>query len=229
MRVVYSDQDSTLFNGPSLFLAGPTPRRADVPSWRPEALQILEALKYEGYVYVPELSAPKSDHDYVSQVEWEYTCLNGAKHIIFWVPRDLDTMPAFTTNVEFGYYLKTGNVVYGRPDSAPKNRYLDWLYRKEWERRNYSLSNFGSRPYNSLQHMLEDVVAVQRAKVYSQPKKVEEVESELRRANEKAEGATAELEALRAKFLPVSTAVAKDKNGKVIIKDKNGKVVGRQG
>lgn len=34
-------------------------------------------------------------------------------------------MPAFTTNVEFGEDLHSGKMLYGRPDGAPKMRYLD--------------------------------------------------------------------------------------------------------
>jgi hypothetical protein len=49
---------------------------------------------------------------------------------VFWIPRDLVWLPGFTTNVEFGRYIGSGKCVYGRPDSAPKNRYLDWLYQK---------------------------------------------------------------------------------------------------
>ena len=42
-------------------------------------------------------------------------------------------MPAFTTNVEFGYYLckNPRKVYYGRPDDSEKNKYLDWLFELE--------------------------------------------------------------------------------------------------
>ena len=36
-------------------------------------------------------------------------------------------MPAFTTNVEFGMWLRSGKVVLGAPDDAPKLRYLRHL------------------------------------------------------------------------------------------------------
>ena len=39
-------------------------------------------------------------------------------------------MPAFTTNVEFGEDYKSGKMLYGRPDWALKNNYLDFLYRQ---------------------------------------------------------------------------------------------------
>ena len=53
-------------------------------------------------------------------------------------------MPAFTTNVEFGYWLHTGKVLYGRPDSAKKIKYLDWLYKVD--------TNLD--PYNNIEALL---------------------------------------------------------------------------
>ena len=44
-------------------------------------------------------------------------------------------MPAFTTNVEFGYWLHTGKVFYGRPKDSRKNKYLDWLYEKDYNQK----------------------------------------------------------------------------------------------
>ncbi len=43
-----------------------------------------------------------------------------------WVPRNLNTMPAFTTNVEWGMYWDSGRIVLGAPEGAPKNEYLQW-------------------------------------------------------------------------------------------------------
>ncbi|MDD4547329.1 MAG: hypothetical protein PHI05_01115 [Bacilli bacterium] len=45
----------------------------------------------------------------------------------------MEKMPAFTTNVEFGYWLakKPEKIIYGRPNNAKKIKYLDWLYKKE--------------------------------------------------------------------------------------------------
>ena len=53
MNVVYSDQPVDVTH-PSIFLAGPTPRAADVKSWRPEALDLLRAFGFGGAVLVPE-------------------------------------------------------------------------------------------------------------------------------------------------------------------------------
>lgn len=111
----------------SIFLAGPTPRSADVKSWRPEAIAILERYGFSGTVLVPETADGEWRHNYDDQIGWEWDGLNQASTIVFWCPRDLVEMPAFTTNVEFGLYAATSKVVYGRPDEAPKMKYLDAL------------------------------------------------------------------------------------------------------
>ena len=129
MEVFFSDQPP-LIRPPSLFLAGPTPRSRKVMSWRPEALSILRQLGFAGTVLVPERRDWLVKFDYLDQVEWEYAGLEAASVLAFWVPRDLDKLPGFTTNVEFGRYLAPGRVAYGRPPGAPHTAYLDWLYRK---------------------------------------------------------------------------------------------------
>ena len=114
-------------------LAGPTPRSNDVISWRGEAINILKELKFDGIVYVPERENDDHSFDYVNQVWWEREALYNADVIVFWIPRSLPKMPAFTTNVEFGYWISknSNKVVYGRPNDSEKNRYLDWLYEVE--------------------------------------------------------------------------------------------------
>ncbi|MBQ7308519.1 MAG: nucleoside 2-deoxyribosyltransferase domain-containing protein [Clostridia bacterium] len=133
----------------SIFLAGPTPRSNDTESWRPEAIRILKELGFNGEVFIPEFKTEvMQDLEYPQIIEWELEHLDKASIICFWVPRKLDTMPAFTTNVEFGYHLKTGKVVYGRPDTAPKNRYLDYLYTREYQK----------QPFSNLKFMLKEIV-----------------------------------------------------------------------
>jgi 8-oxo-dGTP pyrophosphatase MutT (NUDIX family) len=130
MKVVYARQDFPPSWQHAIFLAGPTPRDPETPSWRPEALEILEKMEYEGVVFVPEPADGEWASNYTDQADWEEKGLELADRIVFWVPRDLRTMPAFTTNVEFGKYVATGKAVLGRPDGAPKTRYLDWLASK---------------------------------------------------------------------------------------------------
>lgn len=139
MQVCYSDTPLPEDLSNSLFLAGPTPRSSRVKSWRSPALQILSELKFTGLVLVPEWSSSVFLGDYLSQVEWEEQALDNATAIVFWVPRVMGTMPALTTNVEFGRYVSIAphRVFYGRPDWAERVRYLDWLYQRYTQRKAY--------------------------------------------------------------------------------------------
>lgn len=147
MKINYSDEE-VIKGDKSIFLAGPTPRGKDAISWRKEAVRILEDLGYDGIVYVPEYSTWKPKEDYVDQAMWERNALTAASVIVFWLPRDLETMPGFTTNVEFGYWLPSKKVIYGRPDGAPKIKYLDWLYELD----------YGVKACNDLMSLLESAV-----------------------------------------------------------------------
>lgn len=115
----------------SIFLAGPTPRDDKTKSWRPEFIEALRKTGIDCSVLIPECEHQTWLGNYEKQCQWEYDHLHKSTAIIFWVPRDLVSMPAFTTNVEFGYWLKSAKTFYGRPDGAPKTSYLDWMYQKE--------------------------------------------------------------------------------------------------
>ena len=129
LQVNYSDQEVILARK-SIFLAGPTPRDEAVHSWRPYAIKLLREMGFDGVVYVPEYSTGEVLHNYDSQIAWEWKALDQAGAILFWVPRNLETMPAFTTNVEFGYWVRDDRAFYGRPSSAVLVRYLDSLYKR---------------------------------------------------------------------------------------------------
>ncbi len=148
MNVVYPDQPADVPR-PSIFLAGPSPRAPEVASWRPEALAVLRELGFAGAVLTPERRDGWHGVDYLDQVEWEFAGLEGCSVIAFWVPRDPTTLPAFTTNVEFGRYVDSGRCVYGRPPHAPHTRYLDWLYTKLT----------GQQPHDTLHATLAAAVA----------------------------------------------------------------------
>lgn len=130
MQLVFSDQPLPTFVEKSLFLEGPSPRDLETLDWRREAVEILEQLHYNGVVYIP---CPKNvwdrskdgKWDYDSQVSWEHKARFASDAIVCWVPRELEKMPALTTNVEFGEDFDLGRFYYGRPDWAKKCRYLD--------------------------------------------------------------------------------------------------------
>lgn len=139
MQIIYSNNDPSLCPANnSIFLAGPTPRLKETPSWRPEAVKLFEKYNFDGTLCYPEYEPglDLSQCDYCNQIEWEHYCLDKCSIIMFWVPRDIKgNMPAFTTNIEFGYWMATdkSKVVYGRPDQADNMRYMDYIYTKAWE------------------------------------------------------------------------------------------------
>lgn len=132
MRINYSDEE-IIKGEKSIFLAGPTPRSKDSLSWRKEACAILEKLGFDGIVYVPEYSTWKPKDSYIDQAMWERNALTEATVIAFWINRHLPDMPGFTTNVEFGYWLHSNKVLYGRPNNTEKTKYLDWLYELDYK------------------------------------------------------------------------------------------------
>lgn len=138
MQIVYTGEEMPEKITKSLFLCGPSLRPGQenkMISWRQDAIKILEDKGFDGVVFNPEVRDMKFDDNfnYEDQVEWENKYLNIADIIVFWVPRDLSiddngniNLPAFTTNVEFGTWMSSGKIVYGAPESAPKNKYLDF-------------------------------------------------------------------------------------------------------
>jgi hypothetical protein len=109
----------------SIFLAGPMPRDASVPSWRPAMLEAIEhAWRGPGtlVVFVPEPRDWKPfryDHH-----RWEDRWLSVVDVIVFWVPRDMDRLPGMNTNIEFGRWENSGRFVFGAPPSAVSVGYL---------------------------------------------------------------------------------------------------------
>ncbi len=133
MQVVYANQTPPESWSSAIFLAGPTPRaNTTLPSWRPEALTYLEESGFSGVVFVPEDEDGTWRHSYDDQVEWEEMCLNFADVIIFWIPRELQQMPAFTTNDEWGFWKAQDpmKLVLGTPKDAPKVRYQRYYANK---------------------------------------------------------------------------------------------------
>ena len=147
MIINYSNQE-VIKGKKSIFLAGPTPREKDIISWRREACDYIEELGFDGVVFDPEYSSWQPKEDYVDQASWEREALSNASIIVFWVPRSFPDMPAFTTNVEFGYWIHTGKILYGRPTDAPKTKYLDWLYKLDTKQ----------EPFDNMKELLSTAV-----------------------------------------------------------------------
>ena len=126
-----------------------TPRRNDVKSWRIEAIEILQFIKYSGLVYVPE----PFNGNYVEQIEWETKGLHASHRIVAWVCRDMTIledrpiMPALTSNVEFGEWYNDPKFLYGRPIGTPHCDYLDYKYMNR--------PHGDVKPFNSLMSILQ--------------------------------------------------------------------------
>ncbi|MDX3232509.1 nucleoside 2-deoxyribosyltransferase domain-containing protein [Streptomyces sp. ME19-01-6] len=109
--------------GLSVFLAGPTPdKSASVPSWRPAAIEALAAQWVDEQpltVLTPESRDGKRADRYEDQVDWETAARAAASAILFWIPRDMRTLPGMTTNVEFGLDVASGRAVLGCPPDCP--------------------------------------------------------------------------------------------------------------
>lgn len=124
MQIIYACEPLPSSMKKAVFLAGPTPREKDVSSWRPYALRILEDSGFDGHVFVPE-ARDGVRPDYVNQMQWELDAMNSSDVVLFWIPRDMKTMPALTTNNEFGIWstLDAGRVFLGAPEGAPHTSY----------------------------------------------------------------------------------------------------------
>lgn len=129
MRILNPDDKIPTSWKKSIFLAGPSKRGSKIgfTEWRQEACDILKRLDFDGVVFVPE---PFMKEGYEAQVDWENECLNMADVILFWIPRNED-LPGFTTNVEYGEWMKSGKIVLGCPDDAKKVDYLKYKAKQQ--------------------------------------------------------------------------------------------------
>lgn len=130
MQVIYYGEEMPYRFSKSVFLCGPSFRTGqEGESWRKDALQILQDIGFDnGVVFVPENRDGKLDenHNYNETVSWEQKHLDICDVALFWVPRDLETLPAFTTNLEYGHLYTSGRVVLGFPEDTPKMKYLEY-------------------------------------------------------------------------------------------------------
>ncbi|HWU24564.1 MAG TPA: nucleoside 2-deoxyribosyltransferase domain-containing protein [Candidatus Paceibacterota bacterium] len=133
MRVVYVHENDTTNLTRSMFLAGPSPRKAGEYDWRKQARTFLHRLGFDGTVFIP---LPRDgefheDYDRDAQASWELDHLEMAAVRVFWVPRDLVALPGFTTNVEFGRFSRMPPCVLGYPDGTPKMWYLHFIANRD--------------------------------------------------------------------------------------------------
>ena len=140
MDLVYYGEDLPEIITRSIFLGGVSSRNLDeVPSWRPDALKILEDIGFEdGLVFIPEYRNDKSERlSYEQIVEWEEKHLHIADCIIFWLNRDLSLDSkgnaknlGLISNVEIGKWIDSGKTVLGFPENAEKTRYQKYYAEK---------------------------------------------------------------------------------------------------
>ena len=138
MKLVFANEKEKSLgskNEKVVMLCGPTPRSPWVKSWRPEAIKLFQQLSPVNggpdVLLIPEHSSwtPQCD-DYYYQIDWEHRALVRADVIMFWIPRDLCSMPGLTTNVEFGSWMNSGKVILGFPPEAAKMSYMAWHARQ---------------------------------------------------------------------------------------------------
>lgn len=128
MKIIYSGESHSI-KGKSIFLAGCSPRIGQTLKWREEAISYYENFGFSETLIIPEPKSGEPWEDYISVIQWEDYYLQIADVILFWIPRSVkDEIYGFTSNIEFGKYLNSGKIVYGRPDDSDNNRYLDYWY-----------------------------------------------------------------------------------------------------
>lgn len=125
---------------PTIFLAGPTVRghQPHLVSWRPDFIAEAEKQRFDGNLVLPEFAEKaESDKGKMWIPAWEFAGLNVSDIIAFWIPRTKELI-GLTTNHEHGYWMaKNGNkVLYGRPENAYRNDYLDLMWAMDAEQDN---------------------------------------------------------------------------------------------
>lgn len=134
MKIIYAQQAIPNEINKSIFLAGPSLRPGQEGiSWRLQALEILQALGYDGIVFVPEFEDGSFDENFnwENQVRWETTCLEIADTILFHINRNIDkSLLGLTTNDEWGYWKDSGKCVLSLTPTADKTDYQKWWAKK---------------------------------------------------------------------------------------------------
>jgi hypothetical protein len=125
VRVVYTLQEFPDPKIPSIFLAGPIPRKSYTPSWRPRAIKMVRRFKQELVIYSPEPKlADKWNPDSDEHLDWRRAAMLRSRVIFFWVDRKLGSMPGFRTNTDWGHWTARDpeRLVLAYPQAAPGMR-----------------------------------------------------------------------------------------------------------
>ncbi len=146
MKVYYSNEKIKK-GQKSIFLAGTTAKDVN-NDWRNKVVELLESKGFDGVVYNPDYTNLEIKNSYEDQLKWELKGVSEATAVLFWIERDIPERPGLTTNVEFGYWLHSGRVVYGRPDTSVKCLYLDMLYKLKT----------GKTPCKTLEALVDNVL-----------------------------------------------------------------------
>lgn len=147
MILNYSDED-IIKDENSIFLAGPLPRKEGIKNWKDDVLKYLRELKYNGVVYIPEKRNKGIIEGDIDETNWEIEAMKNASKIVFWIPRQFPDMLGLTSNVEFGLWLSSGKILYGRPDNAYMMEYLDLMYEKFYNK----------KPHNNLFELIKEAI-----------------------------------------------------------------------
>lgn len=153
MKIIYAQQAIPNEINKSIFLAGPSLRPGQTGiSWRIKALEILDALGYDGIVFVPENENGQFDDDFnwEHQVQWENKCLQISDNILFHINRNIESgLLGLTTNDEWGYWKDSGKCVLSLVPTADKTEYQNWWAKKLKVPTYYDL-------FHSITHIIEN-------------------------------------------------------------------------
>ncbi len=114
---------------PSIILLGPSSKDANLTDWRQEVITLLDERGFEGAVYIPEPRTRNRPLDYDEHLRWVLDACQAADVILFWVPRNMQTLPGLKTNVEIGMFIQSPKLLFGAPENAVKMRYIKTLLR----------------------------------------------------------------------------------------------------
>lgn len=133
MKII-TPEDKIVKSKNSVFLAGTTPKNRK-NDWRKQIIAILQEKGFNGTIFNPDYTEIANKLTYEDQIMWEIKAMKACGVVAFWIDRDLPKRPGLTTNVEFGYWLRSDKVVYGRPENSEKCFYLDYTYKYEQKKK----------------------------------------------------------------------------------------------